>query len=62
LRERGDAADLPNEHPMLVALLIVSVWLFVALAAVALCAYARHSDEEIERAELAPVFEISSAA
>ena len=47
---------------MLAAFLILSIWLLVALAAVALCAYARHSDEEIAQADLAPVIDISSAA
>ena len=41
---------------------LLLVWLLVALAAVALCAYARRTDEEIADAERAPVIDIRSAA
>ena len=47
---------------MLVALLILTVWLIVAVATVALCAYAGAADRELEQAELAPVIEITTAA
>ncbi len=46
----------------LMLLALLAVWLLVALAAVALCAYARQADEELARAELVPVIELSSAA
>ncbi len=38
------------------------VWLAIALATIALCAYAGQADAEMDTAELAPVIEISSAA
>ena len=47
---------------MLLLAVIVLAWLIAALAAVALCVYARRSDDEIARAELHPVLEITSAA
>jgi hypothetical protein len=47
--------------PLLVPILIV-VWLLVAVAAVVLCVSARRTDDEIARAELAPVIDISAAA
>ena len=46
---------------LLIPALLV-VWLLVALAAVALCAHARRTDEQIQDAELAPVIDIRSAA
>ena len=41
---------------------LLTVWLLVALAAVALCAHARRLDEEITESELASVSDIRSAA
>jgi hypothetical protein len=41
---------------------LLTAWLLVALAAVALCAHARRLDEEIAESELAPVIDIRSAA
>ncbi len=37
-------------------------WLLIALATIALCAYAGQADAEADTAELAPVIQISSAA
>ena len=48
--------------PVVLALLIAGIWLLVALAAVTLCAYARRTDDEIARAELAPVVELDLSA
>ena len=47
---------------MLLLSVILLAWLIVALAAVALCVYARDADEEIAQAEPAGVPQISSAA
>ena len=47
---------------VLLAFVIIAVWLSVATATVALCAYAKRADEEIEHSELAPVIELSSSA
>ena len=47
--------------PLLVPI-VLAVWLLVALAAVVLCVSARRTDDEIARAELAPVIEISAAS
>jgi hypothetical protein len=41
---------------------LLTVWLLVALAAVALCAHARRLDEEIAECELVSVIDIRSAA
>jgi hypothetical protein len=48
--------------PVVLALLIAGIWVLVALAAVTLCAYARRTDDEIARAELAPVVELDLSA
>ena len=40
----------------------LAVWLLIALATIALCAYAGRADDETASAEFAPVIEISSAA
>ena len=59
----GDGADHQYAIPMLLLLAaIVLAWLIVALAAVALCVYARRTDDEIARGELPPVIKITSAA
>ena len=47
---------------LLIVLALLTVWLFVAFAAVALCAHARQLDEEIAEHELAPVIDIRTAA
>ena len=47
---------------MLLLALIASVWLIVALMAVALCAYARRCDDELAGAEQPTVARITSAA
>jgi len=41
---------------------LVAFWLVAAVAAVALCAYARRIDEEIAQEELAPVVDIGPTA
>ena len=41
---------------------LLAVWLLLVLTAVALCAYARRTDEEIAQKELAPVIEFRSVA
>jgi hypothetical protein len=51
-----------NAPPMLLFAVILLAWLIVALAAVALCVYARDADEEIAQAEPAGALQISSAA
>jgi len=47
---------------MLLLAAIALVWMIVALAAVALCMYARDSDQEIAEAQAAPAVTVSSAA
>ena len=47
---------------MLLLAAIALVWMIVALAAVALCVYARDADEEIAQAEPAGALPVSSAA
>ena len=47
---------------MLLLAAIALVWMIVALAAVALCVYARDSDEQIAVAEQFASLEITSAA
>jgi beta-lactamase regulating signal transducer with metallopeptidase domain len=62
LGSEGFAADEPKRTTVAIALLITGIWMLVALAAVTLCAYARRTDEEIARAELAPVVELDLSA
>ena len=47
---------------MLLLVPVLLVWLLIALATIALCAYAGQADDAMDPAELAPVIEISSAA
>ena len=39
--------------------IILAVWLVVAVVALLLCIAARRTDEELERAELAPVIDLT---
>ena len=58
----GNPAGHPNRQPMLLLVPVLLVWLLIALATIALCAYAGQADDEMDPAELAPVIEIRSAA